>query len=58
MTDVNEEQYEQLRKEFIRILIPTPEQRDPRSFTMATERRTLDELMVVVKEFITERMGK
>jgi len=46
------EQYAQLRIEFIRILIPTPEQRDPKSRAMATERRVLDELLAVVKTFI------
>ncbi|KKM22613.1 hypothetical protein LCGC14_1623450, partial [marine sediment metagenome] len=34
--NVSEEQYKQLRKEFIRILIPTPEQRNPKSWAYAT----------------------
>ena len=51
------EQYAQLRIEFIRILIPTPEQRNPKSWAYATERRVLDELMVVVKLFI-ENVGE
>ena len=52
---VNEKQYQELRKEFIRILIPSPEQRNPKSWAYATERRVLDELMVVVKLFIEKK---
>ncbi len=54
--NISEKQYGQLRKEFIKILIPTPEQRNPKSWAYATERRTLDELMVVVKLFIAKRL--
>lgn len=53
--NVNKEQYAQLRLEFIRILIPTPEQRNPKSCAMATERRTIDELMKVVKRVIEDK---
>ena len=53
--NVSEEQYKQLRKEFIRILIPSPEQRNPKSWAYATERRVLDELMTVVKDFIEKK---
>ncbi len=56
--NVSEEQYVELKKEFTRILIPTPEQRNPKSWTMATERKTLDELMEVVKEFIVKRLSE
>ena len=49
------EQYAQLRIEFIRILIPTPEQRNPKSWAYATERRVLDELLAVVKLFIEKK---
>ncbi len=50
--NVSEEEYKQLRKEFIRILIPSPEQRNPKSWAYATERRVLDELLAVVKTVI------
>ena len=53
--NVSEEEYKQLRKEFIRILIPSPEQRNPKSWAYATERRVLDELMTVVKDFIEKK---
>ena len=53
--NVSEEQYKQLRKEFIRILIPTPEQRNPRSWAYAAERRALDELLAAVKLFIEKK---
>ncbi|KKL68924.1 hypothetical protein LCGC14_2120150 [marine sediment metagenome] len=53
--NVSEEQYKQLRKEFIRILIPSPEQRNPKSWAYATERRVLDELLAVVKLFIEKK---
>ncbi len=56
--NVNEERYEQLRKEFIKVLIPCSEQRDPKSWPMAAARKTVDELMVAVKKFTTERVEK
>ena len=49
---VSEEAYAHLRKEFIRILIPSPEQWNPKSWAYATERRVLDELLAVVKTVI------
>ena len=52
---LTKEEYAQLRIEFIKILIPTPEQRDPATWAMATERRTLDELLAVVKLFIEKK---
>ena len=55
--DINHEEYAQLRKEFVRILIPSPEQRNPKSWAYAIERRALDELMAVVKLFI-EKVGE
>ncbi len=53
--NVSKEEYAKLRKEFIRILIPTPEQRNPRSWAYAAERRALDELLAVVKLFIEKK---
>jgi hypothetical protein len=49
---ISKEQYAQLRIDFIRILIPTPEQRDPKSRAMVTERKTIDELMEAIKRFV------
>ncbi len=54
MAKLTDEQYARLRKEFIRILIPTPEQRDPKSWAYATERRTLGELIKAVKRVIED----
>ena len=52
---ISQEKYAELRKEFMRILIPSPEQRNPKSWAYATERRVLDELLAVVKLFIEKK---
>ena len=53
--NVSKEEYAKLRKEFMRILIPSPEQRNPKSWAYAIERRVLDELLAVVKLFIEKK---
>lgn len=55
MAKLTNEQSKQIRIGFIRILIPTPEQRDPRSWPMAAARRTIDELVKIVETVIEEK---
>ncbi len=52
---IGEEKYKQLEKDILKILIPVPEQRKPTTWAFATSRRTIGEIMKVVKQFITER---
>lgn len=52
---LSQKQKAQLRIDFIKILIPTPERRDPKSFPMIEARRTIDELVKVVKTVIEDK---
>ena len=53
---VNPEQSKQLRTSIMRILIPTPEQCNPNSWAFAASRKSIDEIMDVVQEFIIARL--
>ncbi len=51
--------YGKLRKDIYHILCPeaSPQQVNPHSWTYATNRKRMDEIMVVVRAFILERLA-
>jgi hypothetical protein len=53
---VSEEQYAELEKAILRILIPSPEQRRPEAWGRACSRVPLEKIMVVVKQFVIDRL--
>jgi hypothetical protein len=55
--NVDEERYKQLHKDIFFILCPTATQQlNPHSWAYATSRKRIDEIMIVVKEFIMARL--
>lgn len=53
----NEEQYAQLRKDLEDILVPYHDQRKPTSLIYKSQKKALDRIMELVKNFIEEKRG-
>ncbi len=49
--------YDKLRKDITRVWIPNVEQLKPDSFELSANRTRIDNTMVVVRKFITERLA-